>query len=159
VVKNLDWDSAYSRDAVYLHRLRAVGIECDCHGLAASMSFRLQRPACVIGVCVVYYVDTHMGALSYTGLFVLQALAQGYRFGFDIMDVTRLPSGTVYPALRRLETLGMVRSDWETDKEARANARPRRRYYELTKAGRAQLVEAESRYRAVAKLFTSRGRV
>ena len=46
-----------------------------------------------------------MGSLSYTGLFVLQALAQGYRFGFDIMDVTRLPSGTVYPALRRLETL------------------------------------------------------
>ena len=96
-----------------------------------------------------------MGALSYTGLFVLQALAQGYRFGFDIMDVTHLPSGTVYPALRRLETLGLVRSDWETDREARDHARPRRRYYELTKAGRAQLVEAESRYRAVAKLFPS----
>lgn len=97
-----------------------------------------------------------MVTLSYTGLFVLQALAQGYRFGFDIMDVTRLPSGTVYPALRRLETLGLVRSDWETDKDARDNARPRRRYYELTKTGRAQLVEAESRYRAVAKLFPSR---
>jgi PadR family transcriptional regulator len=38
-------------------------------------------------------------SLSYTALFVLQAVAQGYRFGFDIMDVTRLPSGTVYPAL------------------------------------------------------------
>lgn len=99
-----------------------------------------------------------MGTLSYTGLFVLQALAQGYQFGFDIMDVTGLPSGTVYPALRRLETLGLVRSDWETDKEARDNARPRRRYYELTNAGRAQLVEAESRYRAVAKLFPNRGR-
>jgi PadR family transcriptional regulator, regulatory protein PadR len=109
------------------------------------------------------YVDTHMGTLSYTGLFVLQALAQGYGFGFDIMDVTRLPSGTVYPALRRLETLGLVRSDWETDKEARDNARPRRRYYELTKTGRAHLAEANSRYRAVAKLFphhsSSRSRV
>ena len=104
-----------------------------------------------------------MGTLSYTGLFILQALAQGHKFGFDIMDVTRLPSGTVYPALRRLETLGLVRSDWETSREARDNARPRRRYYELTKTGRAQLVEAESRYRAVAKLFPShssnRGRV
>ena len=99
-----------------------------------------------------------MGALSYTGLFVLQALAQGYRFGFDIMDITGLPSGTVYPALRRLETLGLVSSDWETSKEARDNARPRRRYYELTRAGRAHLVEAESRYRAVAKLFPHRGR-
>jgi DNA-binding PadR family transcriptional regulator len=67
-----------------------------------------------------------MGTLSYTGLFVLQALAQGHRFGFDVMDVTRLPSGTVYPALRRLETLGLVRSDWETDREARGDARPRR---------------------------------
>lgn len=112
------------------------------------------RPASVIG-----YVDTHMGRLSYTGLFVLQALAQGHRFGFDIMDVTQLPSGSVYPALRRLETLGLVRSDWETDKEARDNARSRRRYYELTKTGREQLVEAESRYRAVAKLFAQRGRV
>jgi PadR family transcriptional regulator PadR len=97
-----------------------------------------------------------MGALSYTGLFVLQALAQGYQFGFDIMNVTGLPSGTVYPALRRLETLGLVSSDWETDRQARENARPRRRYYELTKTGRAQLVEAESRYRAVAKLFPNR---
>ena len=69
-----------------------------------------------------------MGTLSYTGLFVMQALAQGYRFGFDIMDVTRLPSGTVYPALRRLETLGLVRSDWETDKAARDNARPHEKY-------------------------------
>lgn len=100
-----------------------------------------------------------MGSLSYVGLFVLQALAQGHRFGFDIMDVTHLPSGSVYPALRRLETLGLVRSDWEADKEARDNGRPRRRYYELTKAGRAQLVEAESRYRAVSKLFApKRGR-
>lgn len=99
-----------------------------------------------------------MPGLSYTGLFVLQALAQGYRFGFDIMDVTNLPSGTVYPALRRLESQALVRSDWETDKEARDHARPRRRYYELTPAGKAQLVDAESRYRAVSKLFPKRGR-
>lgn len=99
-----------------------------------------------------------MGTLSYTGLFVLQALAQGHKFGFDIMDVTDLPSGTVYPALRRLEALGLVRSDWEADKAARDNARPRRRYYELTKTGREQLSEAEVRYRAVSKLFPKRGR-
>jgi DNA-binding PadR family transcriptional regulator len=74
------------------------------------------------------------------------------------MDVTHLPSGSVYPALRRLETRGLVRSDWETDKEARDNSRSRRRYYELTKTGRAQLAEAESRYRAVSKLFPKRGR-
>lgn len=99
-----------------------------------------------------------MGSLSYTGLFVLQALAQGHKFGFDIMDVTNLPSGTVYPALRRLESQGLVRSDWEPDREARDNARPRRRYYALTATGKAKLAEADARYRAVSKLFPKRGR-
>jgi DNA-binding PadR family transcriptional regulator len=39
---------------------------------------------------------------------ILQAHAHGYRFGFDIMQVTGLPSGTIYPALRRLESLDFV---------------------------------------------------
>jgi PadR family transcriptional regulator PadR len=95
-------------------------------------------------------------SLSYTGLFVLQALAQGYRFGFDVMEVTGLPSGTIYPALRRLEALELVRSDWESDKRARDHGRPRRRYYELTAAGRRRLAEAEARYRALAPLFPKR---
>lgn len=97
-----------------------------------------------------------MPTLSYAALFVLQALAQGHRFGFDIMDATGLPSGTVYPALRRLEALGYVASDWEDDAAARDAGRPRRRNYALTKAGRAQRVEAEARYRAVSKLFAKR---
>ena len=97
-------------------------------------------------------------ALSYTALFVLQALAQGYRFGFDIMDAARLPSGTVYPILRRLEALGLVESSWEDDTRARKNSRPRRRNYQLTRDGRAQLAEAETRYRAVSRLFAKRGR-
>jgi DNA-binding PadR family transcriptional regulator len=95
-------------------------------------------------------------ALSYTGLFVLQALACGYRFGFDIMEVTGLPSGTIYPALRRLEALELVRSDWEDEQRAHRNGRPRRRYYELTPAGRRRLGEAEARYRAVGRLFPKR---
>jgi DNA-binding PadR family transcriptional regulator len=99
-----------------------------------------------------------MPALSYTALFVLQALAQGYRFGFDIMDATNLPSGTVYPALRRLEAMGLVESSWEEDEKARKANRPRRRNYQLTRTGREQLAEAEARYRAVSKLFTKRGR-
>ena len=105
-----------------------------------------------------YYVDTHMPALSYTALFILQALAQGHRFGFDVMDATHLPSGTVYPALRRLEAMHLVASDWESDNQARRASRPRRRYYELTKAGRDQLGEAEARFRAVSKLFPKRSR-
>jgi DNA-binding PadR family transcriptional regulator len=95
-------------------------------------------------------------ALSYTGLFVLQAVARGHRFGFDIMDVTGLPSGTIYPALRRLEALALVSSDWEKDLKARKEGRPRRRYYEITATGRQQLAEAENRYRAVGRLFAKR---
>jgi DNA-binding PadR family transcriptional regulator len=94
-----------------------------------------------------------MPTLSYAALFVLQAVAQGRRFGFDIMDATGLPSGTIYPALRRLETLGYVASDWESDDKARKANRPRRRYYTLTKSGRQQLGQAEARYEAVARLF------
>jgi DNA-binding PadR family transcriptional regulator len=99
-----------------------------------------------------------MASLSYTALFVLQALAQGHKFGFDIMDATALPSGTVYPALRRLEAMGLVASDWEEDARSRKEGRPRRRYYQLTKPGREQLTEAEARYRAVSKLFEKRSR-
>jgi PadR family transcriptional regulator, regulatory protein PadR len=95
-------------------------------------------------------------ALSYTGLFILQALSQGHRFGFDIMEVTGLPSGTIYPALRRLEALALVTSDWEPDTKARKEARPRRRYYQLTPAGKQQLTEAEARFRAVGRLFPRR---
>ena len=99
-----------------------------------------------------------MASLSYAALFVLQALAQGHTFGFGVMDATELPSGTVYPALRRLEALGYVGSDWETDERARKANRPRRRHYVLTRTGRQQLAEAESRYRAVAKLFPKTAR-
>jgi PadR family transcriptional regulator, regulatory protein PadR len=95
-------------------------------------------------------------ALSFTGLFILQALAQGHRFGFDIMQVTNLPSGTIYPALRRLEALELVTSDWEKDLKARKEGRPRRRYYELTPAGKRQLKEAEARFMAVNRLFPKR---
>ena len=108
------------------------------------------------------YVDTHIAmapdtpALSYTALFVLQALNQGHRFGFDIMQVTGLPSGTIYPALRRLEALELVCSDWEKDLKARKEGRPRRRYYELTPAGKRQLKEAEARFMAVDRLFPKR---
>lgn len=98
-------------------------------------------------------------ALSYTGLFVLQALDRGYRFGFDVMEATGLPSGTVYPALRRLESQGLVESDWEDDQRARKEGRPRRRYYRCTPAGRRKLKEAEARYRALGKLFTRKGTV
>ncbi len=87
--------------------------------------------------------------LSFAGAAILQALAHNYRYGFDIMDVTGLPSGTVYPALRRLEQAGFVVSKWEDEESARKDQRPARKYYELTKGGRETLSEAVGRYRGL----------
>lgn len=87
--------------------------------------------------------------LSFSGAAILQALAHNYRYGFDIMDVTGLPSGTVYPALRRLEQAGLVVSKWEDEKTARKDQRPARKYYELTNSGRETLAEAVGRYRGL----------
>lgn len=83
---------------------------------------------------------------------VLQAIADGARYGFDIADRTGLQTGTVYPALRRLETLGFVRSTWESEKIARQQQRPARRYYEITKAGAAGLEVATQRFANLRRL-------
>jgi len=85
--------------------------------------------------------------LTYPTALVLQALLDGRHHGFDIMDATGLPSGTVYPILRRLDAEGCVRSRWEKDGLARKQQRPPRRYYELTAAGNAVLDTARARYR------------
>ncbi|HMV86928.1 MAG TPA: helix-turn-helix transcriptional regulator [Blastocatellia bacterium] len=85
--------------------------------------------------------------LSFSAAVILQALDNGYQYGFDIMDVTGLPSGTVYPALRRLEEALYVKSKWEKHAIAQEEARPPRKYYELTRDGREALEEARKRYR------------
>jgi PadR family transcriptional regulator PadR len=76
---------------------------------------------------------------------VLRAVAAGYRYGFDVMEACGLPSGTAYPALRRLERAGLLKSRWESAAQAHAEGRPRRRTYEMTPAGRSALAEAEQK--------------
>ncbi|HEX6650910.1 MAG TPA: helix-turn-helix transcriptional regulator [Pyrinomonadaceae bacterium] len=85
--------------------------------------------------------------LSYASTVVLQAVSNGYLYGFDIIDITGLPGGTVYPALRRLEEAGYLTSQWEKPSIAQAEPRPQRKYYQLTRAGREMLTEALKRYR------------
>lgn len=91
--------------------------------------------------------------LSYSAAVILQALANGYQYGFDVMDITGLPSGTVYPALRRMEQSGLVGSKWEKEAVAQHDGRPPRKYYELTPEGEAALAEAISRYRNLERLL------
>ena len=62
------------------------------------------------------------GYLSLSATVVLQAVAGGDGYGFDIMDATGLPSGTVYPALRRMEAAGLVMSTWENAAAPSANS-------------------------------------
>jgi len=83
--------------------------------------------------------------LSYNAALVLQAMVQGNQYGFEIMRVVGLPSGTVYPLLRRLEASGFVSSDWEDEGAAHADRRPARRYYRATNRGEVALAEARVR--------------
>jgi PadR family transcriptional regulator, regulatory protein PadR len=85
---------------------------------------------------------------TYSTALVLEALSRGYHYGFDIMDATNLPSGTVYPILRRLERETMVTSEWEAEGVAQTEQRPPRRYYDLTAEGRKALADTTARYRA-----------
>ena len=83
--------------------------------------------------------------LSHTAAMILQAIHAGYVYGFSIMEMTGLPSGTVYPAMRRLERDSLIRSNWENQTIADAQQRPPRKYYKLTNTGRTTL-EASRRH-------------
>jgi PadR family transcriptional regulator len=87
--------------------------------------------------------------VTYPTALVLQALARGFHYGFDIMDATGLPSGTVYPILRRLDREGFLSSAWEKQADAQREQRPPRRYYDITATGEAFLADAAERYRAL----------
>jgi PadR family transcriptional regulator, regulatory protein PadR len=90
--------------------------------------------------------------ISHTSALILQTIHSGYMYGFDIMERTGLPSGTIYPALRRLEKDALVRGNWEEKMLAASSDRPRRRNYRLTKTGKETLAGALKRYPLLAQL-------
>lgn len=67
------------------------------------------------------------------------------RYGYDLMKAAKLPSGTLYPMLARLEAEGLVTCAWE-DPRQDAGGRPPRKFYTLTGEGvrvaRLELAEA-----------------
>jgi PadR family transcriptional regulator, regulatory protein PadR len=93
--------------------------------------------------------------LSHTAAMILQAIHSGHIYGFSVMEVTGLPSGTVYPAMRRLERDDLITSKWERQSIADAEQRPLRKYYKLTKNGRTTLEAAAKRYPLLARLIPS----
>jgi PadR family transcriptional regulator, regulatory protein PadR len=88
-----------------------------------------------------------MSDLSYVSALVLHAIASGHGYGFQIMEAAGLPSGTVYPALRKLEKAKLISSQWEPAAVAHAEQRPPRRYYQVTSEAEAALATAGRKYR------------
>lgn len=94
--------------------------------------------------------DTLQGSLP---LLVLKILARrGPIHGYGITaqieamseEILRVEEGSLYPALHRMEEAGWIKARWVTTENKR-----RARVYEITAAGRKQLEEEESRWRAV----------
>jgi PadR family transcriptional regulator, regulatory protein PadR len=90
--------------------------------------------------------------LSHTAALVLQAIEAGDGYGFSVMDITGLPSGTVYPSMRRLERDGLIKSKWEGQAIADKEQRPPRKYYTVTRSGRVTLEALQKRYPLLSKL-------
>lgn len=79
-------------------------------------------------------------------LAALLADREAPRYGLDLMKLTGLASGTLYPVLHRLQAAGWLAADWE-EVDPVAAGRPARRYYRLTAEGvrAARLALAELR--------------
>ncbi|HUQ83150.1 MAG TPA: PadR family transcriptional regulator [Gemmatimonadaceae bacterium] len=82
-------------------------------------------------------------------LIVLQTLRWGPRHGYGLAqmirassrDVLQVDTGSLYPALHRLEKSGAIAAEWEMSEN-----RQRVRVYRLTTAGRKQLAAERSRW-------------
>jgi PadR family transcriptional regulator, regulatory protein PadR len=78
-----------------------------------------------------------MPQMSLQTLVILAALLQDVNephYGLEMAKAAGLPSGTIYPALARLEREGWVKSEREDIDASVAGRRPRR-YYRLTGDG------------------------
>jgi PadR family transcriptional regulator PadR len=90
-----------------------------------------------------------MSTLSLASAIILRAVSDGHCYGFDIMEATGLPSGTIYPALRRLEAATLIRSDRDAAAAADAGGPPRK-YFRVTAAGKRALEAAGNRFPVIA---------
>ena len=99
-------------------------------------------------MCRVQYVRMTAPLERVLGAFLADPAAP--RYGYDLMTAARLPSGTLYPLLARLEHQKLVASAWETPQQE--GQRPRK-YYKLTGEGiriaRLELAQASSRSQRV----------
>src|SRR5499426_569290 len=87
-------------------------------------------------------------------LLILRTLLGGPAHGHAIAkhiqrtseDLLQIETGSLYPALHRLEAKGWIAASWElSDKGKRA------RYYRLTASGRKQLIHEQSKWQAFSR--------
>jgi transcriptional regulator len=87
-------------------------------------------------------------------ILILRTLLSGGTHGHAIAkhiqrtseDLLQVETGSLYPALHRLEAKGWIEATWElSDKGKRA------RFYRLTRAGRKQLVIEQSKWQALTR--------
>jgi DNA-binding PadR family transcriptional regulator len=99
----------------------------------------------------------HAQALKgHLDVLLLAALEPGPRHGYAVKEALRegsggrfdLPTGTVYPALHRLERDGLITGTWST-----VDGR-RRRTYQLTAAGQRRLHADRGQWREFAAAIT-----
>jgi DNA-binding PadR family transcriptional regulator len=99
------------------------------------------------------HVTKDLVAASATPL-VLGILAQGESYGYAILKQVDQASGgelawtdgLLYPLLHRLERIGHIESSWRTSSSGR-----RRKYYQITDQGRAELADQRRQWEAVVK--------
>lgn len=85
-------------------------------------------------------------------MLVLQTLKWGPQHGYGISqairdgsgEVLRVETGSLYPALHRLERQGWVESEWKQSEN-----KQRAKYYRLTAEGRKQLASEQTRWEQV----------
>lgn len=83
---------------------------------------------------------------------ILSVLLGGESYGYEIIRQVRVLSdnqlgwseGMIYPALRRLEEKGMLRSRW-----VESEAGPRRKYYSITRRGKTALAEEKDAWMTI----------
>jgi transcriptional regulator len=91
-------------------------------------------------------IDLLQGTLD---MLILQTLQWGPQHGYAITqtlrarssDALQVETGSLYPALHRLERQGWVKSEWDV-----TETNQRAKFYRLTPAGRKQLVRERDRW-------------
>ena len=92
-------------------------------------------------------IDLLQGTLD---MLILQTLRWGPRHGYGIGqairagsdEVLQVETGSLYPALHRLEKQSWIKSEWSTSEHNQ-----RAKFYQLTAAGKKQLSSEHSRWR------------